>query len=61
MTNEESIRELIKNAEKFDGLSFIKEKIANREQLRKEKREKLKELIEKDNQTNGGNKWVIEL
>ena len=45
MTNEERIRELIKNAEKFDGLSFIKEKIANREQLRKEKREKLKELM----------------
>ena len=61
MTNEERIRELLKNAEKVDGLSFIKERIANREQLRKEKREKLKELIEKDNQTNGGNKWVIEL
>ena len=56
MTNEERIRELLKNAEKFDGLSFIKERIANREQLRKEKREKLKELIEKDKQTNGGNK-----
>ena len=45
MTNEERIRELLKNAEKFDGLSFIKERIANREQLRKEKREKLKELM----------------
>lgn len=45
MTNEKRIRELLKNAEKFDGLSFIKERIANREQLRKEKREKLKELI----------------
>ena len=56
MTNEERIRELLKNAEKVDGLSFIKERIANREQLRKEKREKLKELIEKDNQTNGDNK-----
>ena len=61
MTNEERIRELLKNAEKVDGLSFIKERIANREQLRKEKREKLKELIEKDKQTNGGNKWAIEL
>ena len=47
MTNEERIRELLKNAEKFDGLSFIKERIANREQLRKEKREKLKELMER--------------
>ena len=45
MTNKERIRELLKNAEKFDGLSFIKERIANREQLRKEKREKLKELM----------------
>ena len=41
MTNEERIRELLKNAEKFDGLSFIKERIANREQIRKQKREKL--------------------
>ena len=47
MTNEERIRELLKNAEKFDGLSFIKERIANREQIRKEKREKLKELMER--------------
>lgn len=48
MTNEERIRELLKNAEKFDGLSFIKERIANREQIRKEKREKLKELMERE-------------
>ena len=52
MTNEERIRELLKNAEKVDGLSFIKERIANREQLRKEKREKLKELIENDKRNN---------
>ena len=55
MTNEERIRELLKNAEKFDGLADIKRRIANREQLRKEKREKLKQLIENDkrNKTNG--------
>lgn len=55
MTNEERIRELIANAEKFDGLSFIKERIANRDQIRKERKKKLKELIENDkrNKTNG--------
>ena len=41
----EKLKELLKNAEKFDGLSFIKDRIANREQIRKEKREKLKELM----------------
>lgn len=50
MTNEERIRELLKNAEKFDGLDDIKRRIANREQLRKERKEKLKELMEKDKQ-----------
>ena len=54
MKNEERIRELLKNAEKFDGLSFIKERIANREQIRKERKEKLKELM--SNETYGGNK-----
>ena len=50
MTNEERIRHLLATAEKFDGLADIKRRIANREQLRKEKREKLKELMEKDKQ-----------
>ena len=50
----EKLKELLKNAEKFDGLSFIKDRIANREQIRKEKREKLKELM--SNETYGGNK-----
>ena len=45
MKNEERIRELLKNAEKVDGISFIKWRIANREQIRKEKKEKLKELM----------------
>lgn len=55
MTNEERIRHLLATAEKFDGLADIKRRIANREQLRKERKEKLKELIENDkrNKTNG--------
>jgi hypothetical protein len=42
------IKYLLATAEKIDGLSNIKWRIANREQLRKERKEKLKELIEKD-------------
>jgi hypothetical protein len=42
------IKQLLATAEKVDGLSNIKWRIANREQLRKERKEKLKELIEKD-------------
>ena len=56
MTNEERIRELLKNAEQSDAIAVNKWRIENREQLRKERKEKLKELIEKDKQTNGGNK-----
>ena len=59
MTNEERIRELLKNAEKFDGLSFIKERIANREQLRKERKEKLKELMEKETKQTAVD-WLIQ-
>jgi len=42
------IKQLLATAEKVDGLANIKWRIANREQLRKERKEKLKELIEKD-------------
>lgn len=42
------IKHLLATAEIFDGLANIKRRIANREQLRKERREKLKELMEKD-------------
>lgn len=45
------IKNLLATSEKFDGLADIKRRIANREQLRKERKEKLKELIEKDKQT----------
>jgi len=44
----DKIKHLLATAEKFDGLADIKRRIANREQLRKERKEKLKALIEKD-------------
>lgn len=44
----DKIKNLLATAEKFYGLADIKRRIANREQLRKERKEKLKELIEKD-------------
>jgi len=46
----DKIKELLENAEKVDGLANIKWRIENREQLRKERKEKLKELMEKDKQ-----------
>ena len=46
----DKIKHLLATAEKFDGLADIKRRIANREQLRKERKEKLKELMEKDKQ-----------
>jgi hypothetical protein len=42
------IKQLLATADKVDGLANIKWRIANRDQLRKERKEKLKELIEKD-------------
>ena len=44
----EKIKNLLATAEKFDGLADIKRRIANRDQSRKERKEKLKELMEKD-------------
>ena len=44
MTNEE-LKQLLDTAEKVDGISNIKWRIENREQLRKERKEKLKELM----------------
>ena len=44
----EKIKHLLAPAEKFDGLADIKRRIANRDQSRKERKEKLKELMEKD-------------
>jgi hypothetical protein len=46
----DKIRELLKNAEQSDAIAKNKWRIENREQLRKERKEKLKELMEKDKQ-----------
>jgi polyphosphate kinase len=46
----DKIKELLENAEKTDSLAKLKWRIENREQLRKERKEKLKELMEKDKQ-----------
>jgi hypothetical protein len=55
----DKIKQLLENAEKVDGISNIKWRIANREQLRKERKEKLKELMEKDKQQTPL-EWFIE-
>ncbi len=44
----DKIRELLKNSEQSDAIAINKWRIENREQLRKERKEKLKELMEKD-------------
>lgn len=44
----DKIKHLLATAEKFDGLADIKRRITNREKSRNDRREKLKELIEKD-------------
>lgn len=46
----EKIKELLENAEQSDAIARNKWRIENREQLRKERKEKLKELMEKDKQ-----------
>jgi hypothetical protein len=46
----DKIKELLENAEQTDSLAKNKWRIENREQLRKERKEKLKELMEKDKQ-----------
>ena len=42
------IKQLLATAEQSDAIAINKWRIENREQLRKERKEKLKELIEKD-------------
>ena len=42
------IKKLLENAEQSDAIAKNKWRIENREQLRKERKEKLKELMEKD-------------
>ena len=46
----DKIKELLENAEQSDAIAKNKWRIENREQLRKERKEKLKELMEKDKQ-----------
>jgi predicted GTPase len=44
----DKIKELLENAEQSDAIAINKWRIENREQLRKERKEKLKELMEKE-------------
>jgi predicted GTPase len=46
----DKIKKLLENAEQSDAIAINKWRIENREQLRKERKEKLKELMEKDKQ-----------
>ena len=46
----DKIKELLENAEQSDAIARNKWRIENREQLRKERKEILKELMEKDKQ-----------
>jgi hypothetical protein len=46
----DKIKQLLENAEQSDAIARNKWRIENREQLRKERKEKLKELMEKDKQ-----------
>jgi hypothetical protein len=46
----DKIKDLLSTAYKTDSIEKNKWRIENREQLRKERKEKLKELIEKDKQ-----------
>ena len=44
----DKIKQLLENAEQSDAIAINKWRIENREQLRKERKEKLKELVERD-------------
>jgi predicted GTPase len=44
----DKIKELLKNAEQSDAIAINKWRIENREQLREERKQKLKELMEKE-------------
>ena len=46
----DKIKQLLEKAEQSDAIARNKWRIENREQLRKERKEKLKELMEKDKQ-----------
>jgi len=55
----DKIKQLLATAEQSDAIAKNKWRIENREQLRKERKEKLKELIEKDKQQTVV-KWLSE-
>ena len=55
----DKVKELLENAEQSDAIAKNKWRIENREQLRKERQEKLKELMEKDKQQTAV-EWLIE-
>jgi hypothetical protein len=46
----DKVKQLLENAEQSDAIAINKWRIENREQLRKERKQKLKELMEKDKQ-----------
>ena len=46
----DKIKQLLENADKSDVIARNKWRIENREQLREERKQKLKELMEKDKQ-----------
>ena len=46
----DKIKQLLENAEQSDAIAKNKWRIENREQLREERKQKLKELMEKDKQ-----------
>ena len=49
----DKVKQLLKNAEQSDAIARNKWRIENREQLREERKQKLKELMEKDKQQTG--------
>ena len=56
----DKIKQLLENAEQSDAIAKNKWRIENREQLRKERKKKLKELMEKDKQQTAV-EWLWEI
>ena len=57
----DKIKQLLENAEQSDAIARNKWRIENREQLRKERKEKLKELMGKDKQQTAVEQFAIAL
>jgi Flp pilus assembly protein TadB len=55
----DKIKHLLDTAEKSDAIARNKWRIENREQLRKERKQKLKELMEKDKKQKAINALII--